>query len=60
MCKQYRSYTYVALALGQAITLFIVVVNQILSRSAIYLITNIGYDTHSEQITKITNGVFIA
>lgn len=40
------------------ITGFIVVVNTIIKEIAIALITWIGYDTHSEQLTKITNGVF--
>lgn len=51
---------YIALAIGQSITVFVVVVNKILATITISLITWIGYDTHSEQLTKITNGVFIA
>ena len=37
----------------------IVGINLILKYSIIALITWIGYDTHSELMTKITNGVFI-
>lgn len=48
------------LAYGQMITVIIVVINIILKTTSIKLITWIGYDTHSEMITKITNGVFIA
>lgn len=38
----------------------IIVINLILKNSTIMMITWIGYDTHSELMTKITNGVFIA
>jgi len=60
MCQDYKNYMFVSLAIGQSITGFIVVVNLILKTLTISLITWIGYDTHSEMITKITNGVFIA
>lgn len=43
-----------------AITLIITVINQVLTAVSIGLITWIGYDTHSEMLTKITNGVFAA
>lgn len=42
------------------ITGFIVVVNTIIKTVAIELITWIGYDTQSQMLTKITNGVFIS
>lgn len=38
----------------------IIAINTILKMMIIALITWIGYDTVSEQMTKITNGVFIA
>ena len=38
----------------------IVVINKILTTVAIAGITWIGYDTHSEKDSKITNGVFAA
>lgn len=60
MCKDYSESMFMNLAIGQSITGFIVVVNLILKTLTIALITWIGYDTHSEQLTKITNGVFIA
>ena len=41
------------------ITVIIVVINMVIREITIALITWIGYDTHSEQLTKITNGVFI-
>ena len=37
----------------------IIGINVILKTTIISLITWIGYDTHSELMTKITNGVFI-
>jgi hypothetical protein len=42
------------------ITGFVVVVNTVLSELTIRMITWIGYDTHSEMMTKITNGIFVA
>lgn len=48
------------LAATNFITGFIVVVNTIIKTVAISLISWIGYDTHSEQLTKITNGVFVS
>ena len=53
-------YKFLGLAIGNFFTGFIVVVNIILTTIVIKLITWIGYDTHSEQISKITNGVFVA
>ena len=41
------------------ITVIIIVVNVILKKTTIGLITWIGYDTFSELMTRITNGVFI-
>lgn len=59
-CADYSFYAYLALGIGNGITGFIVVVNTLLTTLAIGLITWIGYDTHSEMLTKITNGVFLA
>lgn len=47
-------------ALTNAITIFVVVVNTILTTLTVKLIEWIGYDTHSEKMTKITNGIFVA
>lgn len=60
ICTQYWNFTWIVLAVTNAVTGFIVVVNTIIKGYAIELITWIGYDTHSEQLTKITNGVFIS
>ena len=48
------------LVMTNAITGFIVVVNTILSELTIRMITWIGYDTQSEMMTNITNGIFVA
>ena len=44
---------------SNGVTIFIVVLNVVLKMTAISLISWIGYDTFSELMTKITNGVFI-
>ncbi len=48
-----------ALVIGNGITIMIVVINVILKMSTIALITWIGYDTYSELMTNIVNGVFV-
>lgn len=60
ICTEYFNFAYIVLGVTNIITGFIVVVNTIIKGFAISLITWIGYDTHSEQLTKITNGVFIS
>lgn len=60
ICEAYWYNTWVVLAVTNAVTYFIVIVNTIIKGYVISLITWIGYDTHSEQMTKITNGVFIS
>jgi len=59
ICDEYISSQLVTLVTTNAVTGIIVVVNMIIREVTIVLITWIGYDTHSEQLTKITNGVFI-
>lgn len=51
---------FLILVIGGGISLFIVVVNKILALMTIHLIIWIGHDTYSEQLTKITNGIFMA
>lgn len=60
ICTPYFNNVWIVLAATNFITGFIVVVNTIIKTVAISLITWIGYDTHSEQLTKITNGVFVS
>jgi len=45
---------------SNSITVVITVINVIIRNVTIRLIMTIGYDTHSEQVTAITNGVFVA
>lgn len=47
------------LIFSNGITVFIVVINVALKMTTISLVSWIGYDTYSELMTKITNGVFI-
>ncbi len=60
ICQQYWKYQWFLLTMTNVITGFVVVVNTILSELTIRMITWIGYDTHSEMMTKITNGIFVA
>lgn len=60
ICQQYWKYQWFLLTMTNVITGFVVVVNTILSELTIRMITWIGYDTQSEMMTKITNGIFIA
>jgi len=49
-----------ALYAGTAVTVIIIAINTILKEITIRLITWVKYDTHSQQLTSITNGIFIA
>ena len=60
VCKDYEHSKITTFLATNSITVIITVINQILTRVSIGLITWIGYDTHSEMLTKITNGVFAA
>ena len=59
VCQDYNSSLIKVLVTTNAVTVIIVVINIVIKTKTIDLITWIGYDTHSEQLTKITNGVFI-
>ena len=59
ICKDYNASIMKVLITTNVITVIIVVINMVIREITIALITWIGYDTHSEQLTKITNGVFI-
>ena len=60
ICKDYQHSKLTTFVATNGITLIITVINQVLTAVSISLITWIGYDTHSEMLTKITNGVFAA
>lgn len=59
VCQDYNQSLIKVLITTNAVTAIIVVINIVIKTKTIDLITWIGYDTHSEQLTKITNGVFI-
>ena len=56
----YFSDKLMSLVLGTSISFIIIFVNVILKMSIINLITWVGEDTVSEQLSSITNGVFYA
>jgi len=60
ICEDYISSAFTTLVATNSVTIIIVVINLILKYATIALVTWIKYDTHSEQMTKITNGVFYA
>lgn len=45
---------------SNSVTVIITIINIIIREKTIDWISEIGYDTHSEQVTAITNGVFFA
>ena len=47
------------LIFSNAVTVCIICMNYVLKQVAMALITWIGYDTYSELMVKITNGIFI-
>lgn len=60
ICQDYFDSMFTTLILTNGIMVAIIAINYILKAMTISLITWIGYDTHSELMTKITNGVFVA
>lgn len=60
VCKAYNSDVLKSKVYGTSVSMIIVVVNQILKMVIISGITWVGEDTNSEQLSSITNGVFIA
>ena len=60
VCKMYFSDKLMSMILGTSISFIIIFVNVILKMSIINLITWVGEDTVSEQLSSITNGVFYA
>ena len=60
ICQEYIDSILPTLIASNSVTVIITVINIIIREVTIKLITWIGYDTHSELVTNITNGVFIA
>ena len=60
VCQEYLdTYLWNYLA-SNSVTVLITVINILIREKTIDWITQIGYETHSEQVTAITNGVFFA
>lgn len=60
ICLEYLDSKLTTFLASNSITVVITVINVIIRNVTIRLIMTIGYDTHSEQVTAITNGVFVA
>ena len=60
ICEDYWASSSFAFIISNVIMVVIIGINTVIRMAAIALITWIRYDTMSEQMTKITNGVFIA
>jgi len=60
MCQALKSDKLSSLIYGQSIAFVIIAINQILKMVIIKGITWVGEDTNSEQLSSITNGVFMA
>ena len=60
ICQDYQHSKLTTFFATNGITLIITAINKVLGGVSISLITWIGYDTHSQMLTKITNGVFAA
>jgi len=60
MCSIYASDKLRSLIFGQSIAFVIIAINIVLKIVIIKGITWVGQDTNSEQLSSITNGVFIA
>ena len=59
ICLEYYEQIMPTLFFSNGITVAIVVINVCLKKITIFLVAWIGYDTHSEIMTKITNKVFL-
>lgn len=56
---EYNDSLFPTLIFTNGIMVLIITINTILKMSTIKLITWVGYDTYSELMTRIINGVFI-
>ena len=59
ICEDYINSLFPTLIFTNGIMVLIITINVILRTITVMLITWIGYDTYSMQMTKIINGVFI-
>lgn len=58
-CEDFFASQWTTLCVSNGVMVAIIGINYILKQLIIMLITWIGYDTHSELMTTITNGVFV-
>ena len=59
ICLEYYEQIMPTLFITTFISVGIVLVNVVLKKITIFLVSRIGYDTYSEIMTKITNGVLL-
>ena len=59
ICLEYYEQIMPTLFFTTFISVGIVLVNVVLKKITIFLVSRIGYDTYSEIMTKITNGVLL-
>jgi len=60
VCEAYWPAKMNILIVTNVVTGIIVVINEILKVITIWLVDRVKYPTHSQRLTKITDGVFIA
>ena len=60
VCQEYMDTKLPNFLASNSITVIITVINIIIKIVTVKLISWIGYDTHSELVTAISNGVFAA
>jgi hypothetical protein len=59
VCLAYNESLFPTLIFTNGIMVLIIGINVILKKSTVALVTWIGYDTYSEQMTRIINAVFV-
>jgi hypothetical protein len=60
VCSQWETDYYIGYAATESVSFTIIIINMILQSITVKLVENIGHETRSEQMTTITNYVFIA
>lgn len=59
ICEEYENLGYKSIMINVGISLFVVILNEILTRVSVKMITWIGFSTFSEQYTSISNCIFV-
>ena len=60
VCQEYIDTKLPMYLASNSITVVITLINLVIREVTVKLIKRIGYDTHSQLMTEITNGVFAA